>query len=102
MDGQTTIEPCAICGEPSEREVEIRPAEMDSGRQRARKAQDRHVNRMPVKRWLCSTHLKSHDPEWRDRQAERRAWQRRKLKSAQAESPLFDASEGAPHRWDAA
>jgi hypothetical protein len=95
MDGQTTIEPCAICGELSERLVEVEPA-------RTRKLKIGGVERIveceSVKRWLCNRHAEhaEHADARKAQEKERAKWLKRKFENAQAESTLFDVDDDGP------
>lgn len=88
MEGQTTIEPCAFCGEPAEEQRVIRDSHQDSkGRLIAR-----------VTKWVCAKHAAACDRDmgWKERQAKERAAERRRLKKLQETSVLFDGDDGVP------
>ena len=83
ISGQTTIEPCVFCGEPSTETRVITPSREDSkGRLIAE-----------VKRRVCPEHAAAieRDMGWKEREAQRRSEQRKKFKALQEERPLFDA-----------
>lgn len=88
MKGQTTIEPCAFCGEPSvEERVVIDSYEDSKGNWIERRT-----------RWVCAKHAESFERDlgWKDRQARERRERSIAWRKAQQESVLFDGDEGAP------
>jgi hypothetical protein len=83
---QTTIEPCAFCGEPSTTRVELTPPlhEMRGG--------TKHLIKDAVMRWTCDQHAQAvkDDAGWQKRQAEARRQSRAKMRRGQ--DTLFDAA----------
>lgn len=98
MNGQTTIEPCAICGEPSVEQRVIEPGDA----QPKFKGSVR-IHKMDTLRWLCAKHVASvdRDAKWQERAAARRSAQRKALKKRQEASTLFDKDHGTPPGWAA-
>lgn len=83
IPGQTTIEPCVVCGEPSTETRVITPSSTDAkGNLKAE-----------VKGRVCPEHAAAIDRDmgWKERQAKERAEQRRKMRALQETSTLFDA-----------
>ena len=83
IPGQTTIEPCVFCGEPSTETRVITPSRNDSkGRLIAARSGR-----------VCPEHAAAieRDMGWKEREAKKRSEQRKKMKALQETSKLFDA-----------
>ena len=52
LDGQTTVHPCAWCGEPAEREVFVEKARV------VKDALGRPATVPPLYRWACHVHAR--------------------------------------------
>lgn len=87
MEGQTVVEPCAFCGEPSVAERTVRPVKEEH-----RKGV-KVIVEPALKAWVCAHHERAIEEGegWQDRQAAIRKKCRDELKARQAEATLFDA-----------
>jgi hypothetical protein len=82
VKGQTTIEPCAVCGEPAETLVEVGT---NSVHIPAPGGAAKKLAHFPQKRWLCAAHIETvgRDSGWQRRQREAARKQRVEMQDAQ-------------------
>lgn len=94
VKGQTTIEPCEFCGEPSVEHVVLAPPVYES--QQGVKT----LKKRAVKAHVCAGHRDSVDRDvgWQERAAAARKQARAELKAAQEEQQLFDPGPAVKKR----
>jgi hypothetical protein len=80
VNGQTTINPCCFCGEPSVEEIVLYPAQFEKD-----KKGKLILKKGEVKGWVCPAHKQSVEAGdgWQERQRAQKAARSKRLKQDQ-------------------